>query len=111
LYSLLDRFYKISLDVFEKELGQLVNATEAKKIMSFVQSTFSHLSPDLVDNDMYRRGYAELKEMMLYVDGLNQGGKYTIIWDPRIIRGLDYYTGMVYEAFFEDDMGLGSISG
>ena len=111
LYSLLDRFYKISLDVFEKELGQLVDATEAKKIMGFVQSTFSNLSPDLADNDMYRRWYAELKEMMLYVDGLNQGWKYTIVWDPRIIRGLDYYTGMVYEAFFADDMWLGSISG
>ncbi len=111
LYSLLDRFYKISLDVFEKELKELVDDKEAKKIMAFVHSSFSDLSLDLVDNDMYRRWYAELKEMMTYVQWLNKDGIYKIVWDPRIIRGLDYYTGMVYEAFFEDDMGLGSISG
>ncbi|HCB51347.1 TPA: hypothetical protein DEP21_02105 [Patescibacteria group bacterium] len=33
-----------------------------------------------------------------------------LILDPFITRGLDYYTGMVYETFFDDDMGLGSIS-
>jgi histidyl-tRNA synthetase len=32
------------------------------------------------------------------------------VFDPFITRGLDYYTGMVYETFFDDDMGLGSIS-
>lgn len=33
-----------------------------------------------------------------------------LVFDPFITRGLDYYTGTVYETFFDDDMALGSIS-
>ena len=78
--------------------------------MSFVQSTFDTLDVGLVDNDMYRRGYQELQEVLRFVDGLNKEKKYSIVWDPYIIRGLDYYTGTVYETLFDDDIALGSIS-
>lgn len=110
LYSLLDKYYKIGADTFAKELELLVSSDEAKKILDFVQTDFQKLSPDLVDNDLYRRGHTELKEVFAYVDGLNQQQNYTIVWDPYVIRGLDYYTGTVYETFFDDDIALGSIS-
>jgi histidyl-tRNA synthetase len=48
--------------------------------------------------------------VLRFVDGLNQEKKYNIVWDPYIIRGLDYYTGTVYETLFDDDIALGSIS-
>jgi len=51
-----------------------------------------------------------LKEVLSFVDGLNQEKKYNIVRDPYIIRGLDYYTGTVYETLFDDDIALGSIS-
>jgi histidyl-tRNA synthetase len=86
LYSLLDKYYKIPFDVFEKELTELVSAAEARRIISFVKSSFSALDPLLVDNDLYRRGYAELQEVLTFVDGLNQQKKYAIVWDPCIIR-------------------------
>ena len=110
LYNLLDKYYKISFDVFQKELAELVSPAEAKKIISFIQTAFNKLDPNLVDNDLYRKGYQELQEVFHFVDGLNQA-KYTIAWDPCIVRGLDYYTWTVYEAYFDDDMGLGSICG
>ncbi len=110
LYSLLDKYYKIGADVFAKELALLVSKDEVKKIIDFVQTDFDRLQPDLVDNDLYRRGYAELKEVLGYVSWLNQNDKYTIVRDPYIIRGLDYYTWTVYETFFDDDIALWSIS-
>lgn len=110
LYSLLDKYYKIGADAFAKELGTLVSAAEVKKILEFVQTDFARLDPNLVDNDLYRRGYAELKEVFGYVAGLNKQNRYNIIWDPYVIRGLDYYTGTVYETFFDDDIALWSIS-
>jgi histidyl-tRNA synthetase len=110
LYSLLDKYYKIPFEVFEKELAALVSATEAKRIISFVKSSFATLDPKLADNDLYRRGYAELQEVLHFVDELNQQKKYAIVRDPCIIRGLDYYTGTVYETFLDDDLALGSIS-
>lgn len=111
LYSLLDKYYKIWSDVFKKELTELVSSSDAEKILSFVQTKIDRLDPNLVDNELYRKGYEELQEVFRFVDGLNQENKYAIVWDPYIIRWLDYYTGTVYEAFFDDDMALGSISG
>ncbi len=111
LYSLLDRYYKISFDDFVAQLKELVSDQDAGKIISFVKMSFADLPSDLVDNDSYRRWYAELQEVMQHVQALNLDSKYSIVRDPCIIRWLDYYTGTVYEAYFYDDMGLGSISG
>ena len=110
LYNLLDKYYKMWFDVFQKELAALVSAADAKKIIAFVQSNFDRLDPNLVDNDNYRKWYQELQEVLRFVDWLNQEKKYNIVWDPCIIRGLDYYTGTVYETLFDDDIALGSIS-
>jgi len=110
LYNLLDKYYKISFETFKEALAELVSVSEVEKIVAFVQCNFDRLDPNLVDNDLYRRWYAELKEVLRFVDGLNQEKKYTIVWDPCIIRGLDYYTGTVYETLFDDDIALGSIS-
>ncbi|MCX6824248.1 MAG: histidine--tRNA ligase [candidate division SR1 bacterium] len=110
LYNLLDKYYKMGFEIFQKELAELVSPAEVKKIISFVQCNFDRLDPNLVDNDNYRRGYQELQEVLRFVDGLNQEKKYNIVWDPYIIRGLDYYTGTVYETLFDDDIALGSIS-
>ena len=110
LYNLLDKYYKMWFEIFQKELAELVSPAEVKKIISFVQSNFDRLDPNLVDNDNYRRWYQELQEVLRFVDGLNQENKYNIVWDPYIIRGLDYYTGTVYETLFDDDIALGSIS-
>lgn len=110
LYNLLDKYYKIGLDIFTKELKELLSDTDAQKVLDFIQTGFDRLDPNLVDNDVYRRGYAELQEVFGFVANLNQSNKYAIVRDPCIIRGLDYYTGTVYETFFDDDMALGSIS-
>ncbi len=110
LYNLLDKYYKMWFETFQKELSELVSPDEVKKILSFVQSTFPSLDANLIDNDLYRKWYQELQEVFAYVDGLNQAKKYAIVWDPYIIRGLDYYTGTVYETMFDDDIALGSIS-
>jgi len=71
LYSLLDKYYKIPFDVFQKELKELVPAVDVKKIVAFVQSDFERLDPNLVDNENYRKGYQELQEVLRFVDGLN----------------------------------------
>lgn len=110
LYNLLDKYYKMWFEIFQKELAELVSSSEVTKIISFVKSDFASLDPNLVDNDLYRKWYQELQEVLGFVNGLNQEKKYTIIWDPCIIRGLDYYTGTVYETLFDDDIALGSIS-
>lgn len=110
LYNLLDKYYKMWFEAFQKEVAELVSAADTKKILAFVQSTFDTLDPKLVSNDLYSKWYQELQEVFRFIDGLNQEGKCRIVRDPYIVRGLDYYTGTVYETLFDDDIALGSIS-
>lgn len=94
LYSLFDKYYKIGKENFDSELINLVGENEAKKIQS--QITNPDKNPELL----------ELEE---YITKLNTNNL-SIVFDPFITRGLDYYTGMVYETFLNDDIALGSIS-
>ena len=59
-------------------------------------------------NDDYRQGVAELAQVMIAVNhlGLDES---TCVIDPTIARGLDYYTGTIYETRLTDYPELGSI--
>lgn len=94
LYSLFDKYYKIWEEKFNQELQNLVWEEESEKIKFQIQN------PDK---------NPELLELEKYISQLNINNL-KLIFDPFITRWLDYYTGMVYETFFENEMSLGSIS-
>ncbi len=94
LYALFDKYYKMGKEKFDQELVTLVGEQEAQKIKQQL------INPEK---------NPELLELEWYLSKLNTQ-KLPIIFDPFITRWLDYYTGMVYETFFDDDMALGSIS-
>lgn len=50
-----------------------------------------------------------LKELSFVMDQLSHLPKGSVVADLSIVRGLDYYTGTVYETVFLDDPGYGSI--
>ena len=56
--------------------------------------------------DVAIKGFEELIFVMKSLSHLPKG---SVIADLSIIRGLDYYTGTVYETVFLDDPGYGSI--
>lgn len=68
--------------------------------------TLSHVDALGMDNDMMREGAAELAFVM---DQLAHLPEDAVVADLSIVRGLDYYTGTVYETRFVDDPGYGSI--
>jgi histidyl-tRNA synthetase len=45
------------------------------------------------------------------IDLLKQRDVKNIVVDLSIVRGLDYYTGIVFEAFIESDEALGALAG
>lgn len=94
LYALFDKYYKIGAEKFEEELHSLVGKEKAKDIMNQIQN------PDK---------NSELIELEKHLKEMNTNNL-KFVFDPFITRGLDYYTGTVYETFFDDDMALGSIS-
>ena len=75
-----------------------IKATDA----SFAQRVY-----DLgIDSDMMREGVEELSFVMNQLAHIPEGG---VVADLSIVRGLDYYTGTVYETRFIDDPTYGSI--
>lgn len=65
------------------------------------------LSPDIDTNhEKLREGIEELSFALDQLQHLPPGA---VVADLSIVRGLDYYTGTVYETVFLDDPGYGSI--
>lgn len=59
-----------------------------------------------VHSDLLTQG---LDELAFVLDSLSDLPSGSVVADLSIARGLDYYTGTVYEAGFDDDPGYGSI--
>ncbi len=57
-------------------------------------------------NPTLKEGMRELSFVMNQLSHLPEGA---VVADLSIVRGLDYYTGTVYETVFTDDPGYGSI--
>ena len=61
-----------------------------------------------IENEIYCEGITELKEVIKYIRLFNVPEKYFTV-DVKIARGLDYYTGTVYETFLNEHKSVGSI--
>lgn len=62
-----------------------------------------------ISNETFINGVQELKEILELLSELGIPDKFYEI-DLTIIRGLDYYTGTVFETFLLKDLDIGSIS-
>ncbi|MGE5473399.1 MAG: histidine--tRNA ligase [Ignavibacteriales bacterium] len=61
-----------------------------------------------IDNPVYLQGLQELKEVVKYI-GFFQVPENNFTIDLTIARGLDYYTGTVYETILNDYPQIGSV--
>lgn len=111
---LIDKKDKIGMETTKEELLDLVNREKADKILSFIGSDLANEDlleklRDFEDNDLYREGLDELKTVYAYMIHLGVPDT-NIKIDPAITRGLDYYTGTVYETFINGYESIGSVS-
>ncbi len=73
---------------------------ENAEVLSRLEQFFSHEGPG-------REGVVELGEVLRLLESAGLGSQITL--DLTIARGLDYYTGTVYETFLEDLPGFGAV--
>ncbi|WP_308653422.1 histidine--tRNA ligase [uncultured Anaerococcus sp.] len=111
---LIDKKDKIGMENTRNELLDLVDDERADKILAFIGSDLANEElleklTDFVDNDIYREGLDELKTVYAYMIHLGIPDTNVKI-DPSITRGLDYYTGTVYETFINGYESIGSVS-
>lgn len=107
--SAVDKLDKLPWDAVKKEITVEKGQSEetANKIGEYVklngtlQEVYDLLSNDeaIVNNEMAKQGLDDIKTLMNYVDSFDIN-RY-ISFDLSLARGLDYYTGLIYEAVTE----------
>ena len=115
ILRIIDKIDKIGKEAVESELLRLnLNKEHVKKIMKFIliqgtnQEKLQQLEELKIENEEFNQGLEEIKQVLKYVGifGVPEGN-YQL--DLTIARGLDYYTGTVYETFLNDYRELGSV--
>ena len=114
IYGIIDHAEKVPAEVTEAKLReQITDESKVQTLLQFVQirGPRSEVAEKLValgiENETFTTGVSEL---ILVLDLLEaQGIGQSVIADMLIIRGLDYYTGTVFETLLPEYKNLGSI--
>ena len=115
ILRIIDKIDKIGKEAVKEELEKInVGKEQIDKIISFIEISGSNdekidkLKALKIENEVFNKGLEELtfvvKNMRLF--GIPEAN---IMIDLTIARGLDYYTGTVYETFLNDYRELGSV--
>ena len=111
----IDKIDKIGSEKVAEELSELgIESDNIEKIMNFISVKGSEndkinaLRELNIDNDKFNEGVDELEKVTEYMKDFGIDEDYFTI-DLTIARGLDYYTGTVYETVLDDYRSLGSV--
>lgn len=96
--ELLDKFYKKKWSDFLDELHALVRPEVAERLVTLIEQKDYQLLKDLP-------GYEHLAQTIATLEKMG----YSVCYDITIVRGLGYYTDIVFETFLEGEVALGSI--
>ena len=108
-FRILDKLDKVGLRGIENEfLKEGFSSEIVDGIIQLLQKSPSMEEVlRMIDNEDSRTAYENLKEIFSYLD---RAGVEEVKFDISLARGLDYYTGMVFEIVLKG-ISIGSISG
>ncbi len=116
ILRVIDKVEKIPTSLFEKELGNFgLDQPQIDTIKQFItvkgdpEEVIAKLRSFGIDNEQFTDGIVELETVVRMTEELGVP-KQNLTVDPSIARGLDYYTGTVYETFLVNHPELGSIA-
>jgi histidyl-tRNA synthetase len=125
-----DKLQKVGVENVRKELGDgridesgdrirgvKLPSTVIDKVLAFIALTGStrkqvteNVAATLVDSETAKAAIQQMRELADALDGLRIP-EHEAIFDPSLTRGLDYYTGPVFEAWLPGAPEFGSILG
>ncbi len=114
ILRIIDKIDKIGVEEVEKELLKNIDSKKVKTILEFIAiqgnnaEKIKALENLNLDNEMFKEGVEELKSLSKFIKIFGVPEENFKI-DLTIARGLDYYTGTVYETFLNKYRSLGSI--
>jgi histidyl-tRNA synthetase len=96
LSKLIDRKEKMPEGEFFLRVQDIVGK-DAERCIAFLNTKDITVLPDeFLD-------YETVQDLKKIIDRLAQAGMTNVVYDPSIMRGLDYYTGVVFEVFDTND--------
>lgn len=115
ILRVIDKIDKIGKEAVIEELTKLkVEKTEIETIMNFIaidgtsDEKIKKLENLGIENEVYAKGVGELKQVVKNIRLFGVPDNNFKV-DLTIARGLDYYTGTVYETFLNDHREVGSV--
>ena len=115
IYSIIDHSEKVPAEKTEAALDEIgLSADEKAKILGFiemngdVEKVVEGIKNLGVENPMLDEGLKELTEV---AELLRAGSCANFVLDMKIVRGLDYYTGTVFEFILPEHRDIGSVCG
>ena len=111
---LIDKYEKIGKENFKSELKEIIGEEKSKYINRILdikgtnKEILKELSKFNIENSNFIEGIKELKNVIKFLEvlGVNKD-RFEI--NLKIIRGLDYYTGTVFETILTGNENYGSI--
>lgn len=112
----LDKLEKIGREKVSQEMQSVggLTAEQTDRVLNLTdcQGTpveiLNTLEPQVASSESGQEGLMRLRQLF---DACQSAGlpSERIVFDPAIARGLDYYTGTIYETFLDDLPGIGSV--
>ncbi|MGE1164369.1 histidine--tRNA ligase [Peribacillus simplex] len=102
---ILDKLEKVGLDAVTSELSeQGLPPSTIKLIKQFLtdknNTSYSYFEAFSAQSEQVKQGLEELKELETYLEFLGVNSQ--CIFNPFLARGLEIYTGTIYEIFLSD---------
>jgi histidyl-tRNA synthetase len=114
ILRIVDKLEKIGLEATESLLTAEIDRQAALKVLEYVQASgsFSNILNRMADfclksDEIAQSAIARLKDV--YAIAETVGISEYVALDPSITRGLDYYTGIVFETTLSDIPQIGSV--
>lgn len=96
LSKLIDRKAKMPKEEFNKKVEEIIGGQSNSFITVLNSQNFEEFLTHLPDSAQAMEGISEVKNLL---DKLDQLGIANAVFDQTLMRGFDYYTGIVFEVF------------
>ena len=114
ILRIIDKIDKIGKEAVRKELSKDIEISKVDMIMKFLEidgtniEKLNSLEELEIQDEIFKEGLEELTKVIKFIKIFGVPEEYVKV-DLTIARGLDYYTGTVYETFLNKNRNFGSI--
>jgi histidyl-tRNA synthetase len=110
ILRIVDKLAKIGREATEELLTQAADGGKAREILGFIEARGSYEETLAFMTEAAGGPCPESERLgMIRRFMVDTGTEASFELDPSITRGLDYYTGLVYESFLKALPGIGSV--